>query len=713
MPVQGQVEELRVWSNPMTPEEVSNSAHRRLECAEGGVAIWPMYEGAGPAAREVCGRAQPFIWEDGAGPAWDNPEAFFCPSACTACEPCRAPSGCSAAAQCTACLPGLPLLYKGDCYSECPPGSTEDGAGSCLEVVGSSPPPAPPPPPPAPPTPAPTPPGSQPPAPVGRPGPDTLFPMFYCMDSVQNFGEVGRDCGGPCPVCSAYLDIEVELQGLTVEGFLAVQEAFTFVMADLAAVPTNRMFILVVVNTSPTGRRRLLQGEQVQVSARILAYSQAQAFDISTQLIADATGGGDLAPRLQGAGFQLAAAPQDSFRVVRVQDDPTGLSPPAPPPAPEEAPPAGSATLPVLIGLGVAAALLALLAALALALCLLKRRRSARVKSATGDTLLAEEGKSEGGREDSASSAGGAAGGGGLAAAQLPPGAGAAGARRGAAAASGARGGALSTAEKAAELKALLAADMDSDGGGGGTGPAERIAETHQDRLAVVGMLQRPLAPGAPADWQRMGGLGVPAEAADDAVTRDVMNEMLNKVVVREQARLAEQEASFEGSIEALMRAREAKHRQQLEDLAKIKERFLARTKEIYGKDLLVLDEMQRRGAVPPDAPQAGPAARRGAPSAPASAAGPEACGASRLRRGACGCGGEGSRCGPAPTAPDNRAAVHAAEEKVGNLELELEDCKEQEMMMPGDPDVEAEVMAAASKLQAARDHLARLRASK
>lgn len=28
--------------------------------------------------------------------------------------------------------------------------------------------------------------------------------------------------------------------------------------------------------------------------------------------------------------------------------------------------------------------------------------------------------------------------------------------------------------------------------------------------------------------------------------------------------------------------------------------------------------------------------------------------------------------------------ALRLAEEKVGNLELELEDCKEQEMMMPG-----------------------------
>eukprot|EP00873_Tetraselmis_striata_P024421 jgi/Tetstr1/444685/TSEL_032533.t1 len=221
------------------------------------------------------------------------------------------------------------------------------------------------------------------------------------------------------------------------------------------------------------------------------------------------------------------------------------------------------------------------------------------------------------------------------------------------------------------------------------------------------------------------------------------------------------------------MRAREAKHRQQLEDLAKIKERFLARTKEIYGKDLLVLDEMQRRGAVPPDAPQAGPAgarkpaggrggrgargrgraaagAGRGdpprspgegkpaakAPPPPRSQNAPASNGwvpqpdaappplpppprapkpAERPASGVAraGAGAKAPAAAPAPTAPDNRAAVHAAEEKVGNLELELEDCKEQEMMTPGDPDVEAEVMAAASKLQAARDHLARLRGSK
>lgn len=207
------MEELRLWAAPLEDEEVAESAHRRLECAEGNVAIWPMYEGAEAAAREVCGRGAAFKWDtEEAGPVWDNPEMFFCPSACTACEPCTAAGGCSRV-ECTACLPGLPRLYQGDCYSECPPGSLPDGDDSCRQDLRGSPPP-----PLAPPQPEPpTAPGSatpQPttPAPPGRPDTPTLFPAYLCMDSIQNNGEADLDCGGPCPVCSAYVDVEVELQ---------------------------------------------------------------------------------------------------------------------------------------------------------------------------------------------------------------------------------------------------------------------------------------------------------------------------------------------------------------------------------------------------------------------------------------------------------------------------------------------------------------------
>jgi hypothetical protein len=66
------------------------------------------------------------------------------------------------------------------------------------------------------------------------------------MNQELDSGEVGVDCGGSCPVCSAYLDVEVKLQGLTFEQFLSHEDTLKLVMADLAAVGTNRVITLLV-----------------------------------------------------------------------------------------------------------------------------------------------------------------------------------------------------------------------------------------------------------------------------------------------------------------------------------------------------------------------------------------------------------------------------------------------------------------------------------
>lgn len=60
-----------------------------------------------------------------------------------------------------------------------------------------------------------------------------------------------------------------------------------------------------------------------------------------------------------------------------------------------------------------------------------------------------------------------------------------------------------------------------------------------------------------------------------------------------EDQRRATEGEEFESSIDGLMRARSAKHRKQLEDLNRIKERFMQRTAEIYGQDLKALDDIQ------------------------------------------------------------------------------------------------------------------------
>lgn len=110
---------------------------------------------------------------------------------------------------CTACLPDLPILYQGECYSLCPPGteSAPSDSGTCVEVPpGRSPPPSPPPnsvfPPPAPVL-LPTPGATQP--------PRGSFAGALCFDRILNGGEEFTDCGGPCPVCSAYLDVQLSL----------------------------------------------------------------------------------------------------------------------------------------------------------------------------------------------------------------------------------------------------------------------------------------------------------------------------------------------------------------------------------------------------------------------------------------------------------------------------------------------------------------------
>lgn len=186
-------------------------------------------------------------------------------------------------------------------------------------------------------------------------------------------------------------------------------------------------------------------------------------------------------------------------------------------------------------------------------------------------------------------------------------------------------------AQTAAELRSMIEKDLDKGSNGETSSNAQALADSHQDRLhhmtpqpmqvAATPQLQ-PIGPAAayqaqllqlnqqrlpsqqppqlqsrrPLALHPLLGAPAPAKAPADpetaAAVADVMSSMVDKVVNHEQARLAELETSFEGSIEALMRAREAKHRQQLEDLSRIKERFLSRTKEIYGGDLSLLDQV-------------------------------------------------------------------------------------------------------------------------
>ena len=112
------------------------------------------------------------------------------------------------------------------------------------------------------------------------------------------------------------------------------------------------------------------------------------------------------------------------------------------------------------------------------------------------------------------------------------------------------------------------------------------------------------------------GLLNIPEDtdelSADDEV-REWLEELTSEVVDKERERM-EREESFEGSIEALMRARSAKHRKQLEDLNRIKERFMQRTAEIYGQDLRALDDVHRRaGAVEGSAEKSVPEKWQGA----------------------------------------------------------------------------------------------------
>jgi hypothetical protein len=76
------------------------------------------------------------------------------------------------------------------------------------------------------------------------------------------------------------------------------------------------------VEESSTSRQRRRLPEHVLVSARVLAYSLTEAFDINAQLIEVAKTGGDLARSLEEAGFLLAGSPEESFRVIQVRRTP-------------------------------------------------------------------------------------------------------------------------------------------------------------------------------------------------------------------------------------------------------------------------------------------------------------------------------------------------------------------------------------------------------
>jgi len=197
--------------------------------------------------------------------------------------------------------------------------------------------------------------------------------------------------------------------------------------------------------------------------------------------------------------------------------------------------------------------------------------------------------------------------------------------------------------DKAAELKALLSDDVRD------SGMAQKIADNHHDRLhdlthqensGGLGLRPPPMLPGTLVAGQ---------PPSDRDIIQQVMETMVDKVVMAEQTRQSQLETSFEGSIEALMRAREAKHRQQLEDLAKIKERFLSRTKEIYGGDLSLLDNAKLQASAAPrgeTSPTRGVASTRGGRGA-------------RGRGGRCGTGGRGGSAGD--TAGDSNHTGSAA----------------------------------------------------
>eukprot|EP00854_Cymbomonas_tetramitiformis_P001488 gene1488-2115_t len=104
------------------------------------------------------------------------------------------------------------------------------------------------------------------------------------------------------------------------------------------------------------------------------------------------------------------------------------------------------------------------------------------------------------------------------------------------------------------------------------------------------------------------GGIGEQMDEpeTDQSIIRDLMDDVLDKVELLEKDRLEQDQAFGQEGIDKLMRARSAKHKRQLEDLQKIKARFLQRTAEIYGNDSDALGAVHRRAGLGAEDPSAG-----------------------------------------------------------------------------------------------------------
>ncbi|KAK3239915.1 hypothetical protein CYMTET_50188, partial [Cymbomonas tetramitiformis] len=606
----GKVDNIRVWVNSRSDADLQETRFHRIEaCGNGLLVDWVMDDGivdssgnstvASWTARDACRNGQPFIWLNNPGLQWDDPIVIMCDPSC---KKCVGPD----VTDCTECYDEV-FFYEGACVNVCPSTSIVEGytcyglkpPAAFLRNTASAPDI------PAPPTPP-------------SPSPILAPPPEHC---------------GSC-------DADVDIAGFSVDTFQSVQEyAFREVIAAEGRVQLEVVVVedvLPVEHSPPPLARRLAQSsedvaqrqQEVMIQTNVYVNEMQDIEPVRVRLFLSYTTGrcwrrserlwALMHPnRPRGFGGLLGVAPDASQPSTWLRRPPGPLPPPAPlqpPKSPETASEAEADILldPVLLG-GASACFLALVAAAGVLFFYQRRRalKDAALKRAQAMLQdIEKEDQEESGLLGAPSKAWGGDGKdpGELAVEEeeLP------GNLRDRLK----KRSQIATDEMKAQIQQQNAAPEDdvfkqflpADKRGEGE-DAARGGPQGAVQLASLAMKGGTGALSGSKEMQdAFAALNIPnmdEPETDQSIIRDLMDDVLDKVELLEKDRLEQDQAFGQEGIDKLMRARSAKHKRQLEDLQKIKARFLQRTAEIYGNDSDALGAVHRRAGLGAEDPSA------------------------------------------------------------------------------------------------------------
>lgn len=85
-PFEGKLQELRIFGEARSEEQIAIDVRRSIRCDEADVAVWQMSEGGGTVATELCARGEAITWQTpnkqsqfNLAAKWTSPIVILCP----------------------------------------------------------------------------------------------------------------------------------------------------------------------------------------------------------------------------------------------------------------------------------------------------------------------------------------------------------------------------------------------------------------------------------------------------------------------------------------------------------------------------------------------------------------------------------------------------------------------------------------------------------